>query len=86
MSTLSFQQQLMLGTHYGIVLLRAVADGRAFFHYIMSDRKAIEQIRRDYETGKERVDYASYGEILYSGWGEPTPEEEAMVKKKWGQG
>jgi len=85
MPALSFQEKVMLTNNYGIVLIRSTdAQGRAFFHYIQAERKAIEQMRRDYEAQKEWIDYTGYGEILYSGWGEPTPDEEAMVKEKWG--
>ena len=87
MSLLSFQEKVRFENRDAIVLYRAKDEnGRAFFHYIQAERKAIEQMRRDCEAGKEYVDYTSYGTILYSGWGEPTAEEEAMVKAKWGTG
>ena len=83
MPALSFQQKVMLDGHYGIVLIRAKDEqGEAFFHYIMAERKAIEKMQRDYEAGKNPVDYTDYGKILYSGWGEPTPAQEALVKEK----
>lgn len=85
MPALTFQEKVRLSNHYGIVLIRSTdKNGRAFFHYLQADRNAIEKMRRDYEAEKEWVDYKSYGTILYSGWGEPTPEEEALVKEKWG--
>ena len=85
MSLLSFQEKVKFSNRDAIVLYQATdPQGHAFFHYIQADRKAIEQMRRDYEAGKEWVDYTSYGTILYSGWGDPTPDEESMVKEKWG--
>ena len=60
-------------------------DGRPFFHYIKAKRKIVERMHEDYDLGKH-VDFAAYGEIVYSGWGEnPTPEEEAAIKKKLGK-
>lgn len=85
MAALSFQEMIMLGKHDGIVLYRAKDEmGRAFFHYILADRDGVERMRRDYDAGKTHVDYASYGQILYSGWGEPTDDEAASVKAQWG--
>ena len=82
---LSFQRKLELDTHYGIMLCRAVdAQGRDLFHYIMADRCGVEQMHRDFKTGKKNVDYAAYGEILYSGWGEAGEDEDEIVRKKWG--
>lgn len=80
MSGISFQSKLMLESNYGIVLCRSCTDsGKPFFHYVMSDRKAIEQMHRDYQSGKT-VDFAEYGQIVLSGWGKnPTPEYDLIL-------
>ena len=77
----------MLQGHYGIVLIRAkVDDDEPCFHYMRLDRKQIDALYRDYQIG-QKIELADYGEVIYSGWGEkPTPEEEAMIKAKYGQG
>ena len=60
------------------------SEGKACFHYVMAEKEAVAQLRRDYEATRA-IDVVEYGEVLYSGWGEPTPEEEAMVKARWGK-
>jgi hypothetical protein len=87
MNALSFQNRFMLESNYGIVLCRScTASGEPFFHYVMADRRGIEQMHRDYTSGNP-VDFSSYGKIVLSGWGEnPAPEYElilnALLRKK----
>jgi hypothetical protein len=82
MSKLTFQDKVMLESHYGVVLCSSkTKEGEPFFHYVMADRKNIEQMHKDYAEGKE-VDFASYGEILLSGWGEkPEAEYEQIISE-----
>ena len=79
---LSFQDKLMLQNNYGVVLCKSTApNGEPFFHYVMADKKNIDQMQRDYESGAD-VDFSSYGEILLSGWGEkPSPEYEMIMSE-----
>lgn len=82
MAHLTFQDKLMLQTNYGVVLCSSsTATGEPFFHYVMADKKHIDQMNRDYENGTE-VDFTAYGEILLSGWGEtPPPEYELIISE-----
>ena len=76
---LSFQDKLSLQKNYGVVLCTSQTDmGRPFFHYVMADRKAIDQMQRDYESATH-VNFTDYGEILLSGWGEKPPAEYEMI-------
>lgn len=80
MGSFSHQQLVQLQNYYGVVLCRSSTEsGDPFFHYVMADKENIEKMHQDHQTGKE-VDFASYGEILISGWGEnPTPEYERLI-------
>jgi hypothetical protein len=82
MAHLSFQEKLKLQTHLGVVLCNSsTPQGEPFFHYVMTDKQGIEKMNRDYEQGAQ-VDFASYGEILLSGWGEsPAPEYEMIISE-----
>lgn len=84
MSYLSFQDIVRLGGHKGIVLCRsATVSGEPFFHYIKADRQHIEQMHRDYAE-KKTVNFTTYGEIVYSGWGEnPSEKEERMIHERF---
>lgn len=70
----------MLQSNYGVVLCHSCTEsGEPFFHYVMGDKNGIEQMHRDYQSGKD-VDFSTYGEIVLSGWGEkPTPEYELIL-------
>ena len=78
---LSFQQKLIFSTNRAVTLCRgADKAGQAFFHYIVVDRRGFETMQRDYNTGKV-VDFKSYGDIVHSGWGEPTDEDQALANQ-----
>jgi len=85
MATLSHQQKVLLSNHYGIVLCHAKDEkNQPLFHYVMAEKGEMERLYRDYDLGTP-LDFTSYGQILYSGWGEPTEEEADMVKKAFFQ-
>lgn len=85
MSHLSFQDKLMLQSHYGVVLCTSSTEtGEPFFHYVMADRKHIEKLQREYEKGSV-VDFTAYGEILLSGWGETPPPEYELIMSEYFQ-
>lgn len=84
MTSLSFQDIVRIGSGHGIVLCRSVSgDGQPFFHYVKAKRMAIEQMHRDY-AAKKVVDFASYGEIVHSGWGaNPSEDDIQFIRNKF---
>ncbi|MDX2074775.1 MAG: hypothetical protein SFX19_10520 [Alphaproteobacteria bacterium] len=85
MSNLSFQEKLVLENNYGVVLCNSsTEEGEPFFHYVMADRKHIEQMHRDYESGA-KVDFSAYGDIILSGWGKTPPLEYEMIISEYFQ-
>ena len=81
-----FTDIVKIGSGKGVVLCRAVSaeTGEELFHYIKATRQYIEQMHRDYRDGKA-ADFSQYGEIIHSGWGEPSEEDEKIVKQKIGK-
>lgn len=79
---LSHKDKITLQHSDGVMLCRSrTDDGQPFFHYVLADKKHIEQMYRDKEAGIP-VDFTQYGEILLSGWGEkPTPEYELIISE-----
>jgi hypothetical protein len=79
---LTHKDKVILQNNDGVMLCKShTPEGQPFFHYVLADKKNIEQMDRDKESGKV-VDFSSYGEILLSGWGEkPTPEYEMIISE-----
>ncbi len=57
-------------------------DKRAYF-IVRFDKAKYQEFERLFEQGK-LLNLGDYGEILYSGWNEPSQEEKVVFREKYG--
>jgi hypothetical protein len=76
----TFKDRLSARTIY---LSRGHFNGKATWHYLLVDKVRLPILLKESKIGE--VDLASYGNILFSGFGDNPPEAVTnCIKKKYG--